>query len=42
VACGFFGDRPTGAQIARHLENVFAALPEGVETMYFLVFRKAA
>jgi Transposase DDE domain group 1 len=28
------GDRPTGAQIARHLENVFAALPEGVETMY--------
>jgi len=28
------GDRPTGTQIARHLENVFAALPEGVETMY--------
>jgi hypothetical protein len=28
------GDRPTGAQIARHLENVFAVLPEGVETMY--------
>ena len=28
------GDRPTGAQIARHLESVFAALPEGVETMY--------
>jgi DDE family transposase len=28
------GDRPTGAQIARHLENVFATLPEGVETMY--------
>ena len=28
------GDRPTGAQIARHLENVFAALPEGVETRY--------
>jgi hypothetical protein len=28
------GDRPTGVQIARHLENVFAALPEGVETMY--------
>lgn len=28
------GDRPTGAQIGRHLESVFAALPEGVETMY--------
>jgi hypothetical protein len=28
------GDRPTGAQIARHLESVFAVLPEGVETMY--------
>src|SRR5215469_8770736 len=28
------GDRPTGAQIARHLKNVFAALPEGVETIY--------
>ena len=28
------GDRPTGAQIARHLESVFTALPEGVETMY--------
>jgi hypothetical protein len=28
------GDRPTGAQIARHLESVFAALPEGVEKMY--------
>lgn len=28
------GDRPTGAQIARHLENVFAILPEGVETIY--------
>jgi len=28
------GDRPTGVQIARHLENVFATLPEGVETMY--------
>jgi hypothetical protein len=28
------GDRPTGAQIARHLESVFAAVPEGVETMY--------
>jgi hypothetical protein len=28
------GDRPTGTQIARHLENVFAVLPEGVETMY--------
>jgi len=28
------GDRPTGRQIARHLEGVFAALPEGVETIY--------
>ena len=28
------GDRPTGRQIARHLESVFAALPEGVETIY--------
>jgi len=28
------GDRPTGAQIARHLEGVFTALAEGVETMY--------
>ena len=28
------GDRPSGAQIARHLESVFAALPEGVEKMY--------
>ena len=28
------GDRPTGQQIARHLESVFAALPEGVETIY--------
>src|SRR5262252_6968081 len=28
------GDRPTGAQIARHLESVFTALPESVETMY--------
>lgn len=28
------GDRPTGAQIARHLESVFAALPKGIETMY--------
>jgi hypothetical protein len=28
------GDRPTGAQIARHLESVFAALPPGVETIY--------
>jgi hypothetical protein len=28
------GDRPTGAQIARHLEGVFAALPPGVETIY--------
>ncbi|MBL8293998.1 MAG: IS1380 family transposase [Bryobacterales bacterium] len=27
------GDRPTGAQIARHLESVFAALPKGIETM---------
>jgi len=28
------GDRPTGKQIARHLEAVFEALPEGVETIY--------
>ena len=28
------GDRPTGRQIARHLEGVFEALPEGVETVY--------
>jgi hypothetical protein len=28
------GDKPTGAQIARHLESVFAALPPGVETIY--------
>jgi hypothetical protein len=28
------GDRPTGKQIARHLEGVFSALPEGVETIY--------
>jgi hypothetical protein len=28
------GDRPTGRQIARHLEAVFDALPEGVETIY--------
>ena len=28
------GDRPTGAQIARHLESVFAALPRGVKTIY--------
>lgn len=28
------GDRPTGKQIARHLQAVFAAIPEGVETMY--------
>jgi hypothetical protein len=28
------GDRPTGRQIARHLEGVFAALPESVETIY--------
>ena len=28
------GDRPTGRQIARHLEGVFAALPEGLETIY--------
>jgi hypothetical protein len=28
------GDRPDGKQIARHLQSVFAALPDGVETMY--------
>ncbi len=28
------GDRPTGAQIARHLEGVFAALPRQVKTIY--------
>ena len=28
------GDRPTGAQIARHLESVFAALPPAVKTIY--------
>jgi hypothetical protein len=28
------GDRPTGKQIARHLESVFAAFPKGVETIY--------
>lgn len=28
------GDRPTGAQIRRHLDSVFAALPPGVETIY--------
>ena len=28
------GDRPTGAQIARHLESVFGSLPETVETIY--------
>lgn len=28
------GDRPTGRQIARHLEGVFAALPKGVEKIY--------
>ena len=28
------GDRPTGAQIARHLESVFAALPPQVRTIY--------
>jgi hypothetical protein len=27
------GDRPTGAQIARHLESVFAALPPQVTTI---------
>ena len=28
------GDRPTGAQIARHLESVLAALPPQVQTIY--------
>ncbi len=28
------GDRPTGAQIARHLESVFDSLPPAVETIY--------
>src|SRR6266704_2478692 len=28
------GDRPTGQQIARHLESVFAALPLSVTTIY--------
>jgi len=28
------GDRPTGTQIARHLESVFAALPPQVKTIY--------
>src|SRR5213078_2588716 len=28
------GDRPTGAQIAGHLKNVFAALPPQVKTIY--------
>src|SRR5437764_7756722 len=28
------GDRPTGVQIARHLEQVFAALPQEVETIH--------
>lgn len=28
------GDRPTGKQIARHLESVFAALPPAVQTIY--------
>ncbi len=28
------GNRPNGEQIARHLESVFALLPEGVETIY--------
>lgn len=28
------GDRPTGAQIARHLESVFAALPPQTKTIY--------
>ena len=28
------GDRPSGAQIARHLESACAALPVGVETVY--------
>jgi hypothetical protein len=28
------GDRPSGKEIARHLEGVFAAVPKGVETIY--------
>jgi hypothetical protein len=28
------GDRPTGVQIARHLESVFGALPPAVKTIY--------
>jgi hypothetical protein len=28
------GDRPTGAQIVRHLEDVFATLPAAVQTIY--------
>lgn len=28
------GDRPTGTQIARHLDSVFAALPAAVQTIY--------
>jgi hypothetical protein len=28
------GDRPSGSQIARHLESVFAAVPEGVAAVY--------
>ena len=28
------GDRPTGKQIARHLESVFAAVPKSAETIY--------
>jgi len=28
------GDRPSGAQIARHLESVFEALPPAVKTIY--------
>ena len=28
------GDRPTGIQIARHLESVLLTLPKGIETIY--------
>ena len=28
------GDRPTGKQIARHLESVFAAVPKSADTIY--------
>ena len=28
------GDRPTGKQIARHLEGVFASVPKSVKTLY--------